>query len=120
MKLSDFADILILPSALTQNPEVTSLTADSRKAAAGSLFFALAGVKANGAQFAADAVARGAVAVVAAKGIALDGLPVPVIGVDDPRRALALAAARLFGTQPATMVAVTGTAGKTSVAAFTR
>ena len=39
---------------------------------------------------------------------------------DDPRRALALPAARFFGSQPETMVAVTGTSGKTSVAAFTR
>src|SRR5690606_17144967 len=45
---------------------------------------------------------------------------VPVIEVDDPRRALARSAARFFGRQPETMVAVTGTSGKTSVAAFTR
>ncbi|TGR59989.1 UDP-N-acetylmuramoyl-L-alanyl-D-glutamate--2,6-diaminopimelate ligase, partial [Mesorhizobium sp. M2D.F.Ca.ET.223.01.1.1] len=48
------------------------------------------------------------------------GLSIPVLAVDDPRHALALAAARFFGRQPETMVAVTGTAGKTSVAAFTR
>jgi UDP-N-acetylmuramoyl-L-alanyl-D-glutamate--2,6-diaminopimelate ligase len=45
---------------------------------------------------------------------------VPLIEVDDPRRALALSAARFFGRQPQVMVAVTGTSGKTSVAAFTR
>ena len=45
---------------------------------------------------------------------------VPLIEVDDPRRALALSAARFFGRQPQMMVAVTGTSGKTSVAAFTR
>ncbi len=47
-------------------------------------------------------------------------IPIPVIRVDDPRRALALSAATFFGRQPETMVAVTGTAGKTSVAGFTR
>src|SRR5690606_39636641 len=45
---------------------------------------------------------------------------VPVIEVDDPRRALARSAARFFGRQPETMAAVTGTSGKTSLAAFTR
>ena len=50
----------------------------------------------------------------------LAGAAVPVIEVDDPRRALALAAARFYGRQPETMVAVTGTSGKTSVASFTR
>ncbi|RUY85666.1 UDP-N-acetylmuramoyl-L-alanyl-D-glutamate--2,6-diaminopimelate ligase, partial [Mesorhizobium sp. M7A.F.Ca.CA.003.01.2.1] len=47
-------------------------------------------------------------------------LPVPVLAVDDPRLALAQSAARYFGKQPEIMVAVTGTSGKTSVAAFTR
>jgi UDP-N-acetylmuramoyl-L-alanyl-D-glutamate--2,6-diaminopimelate ligase len=84
------------------------------------LFFALAGAKADGASFAADAASRGAIAVVAAKGRTNGALSVPVIEVDDPRRALALAAARFYGAQPQTMVAVTGTSGKTSVAAFTR
>ncbi|RVD69685.1 UDP-N-acetylmuramoyl-L-alanyl-D-glutamate--2,6-diaminopimelate ligase, partial [Mesorhizobium sp. M4A.F.Ca.ET.029.04.2.1] len=50
----------------------------------------------------------------------ISALPVPVFPVDDPRLALALSAARFFGRQPETMVAVTGTSGKTSVAAFTR
>ncbi|WP_287392338.1 Mur ligase family protein, partial [Mesorhizobium sp.] len=68
----------------------------------------------------ADAASRGAVAIVAGKGSAVAGLPVPVLAVDDPRLALALSAARYFGRQPQTMVAVTGTSGKTSVAAFTR
>ena len=81
---------------------------------------ALAGSKADGSAYAADAASRGAAAVVAGKGAAVSGLSIPVLVVDDPRHALALAAARFFGRQPETMVAVTGTAGKTSVAAFTR
>jgi UDP-N-acetylmuramoyl-L-alanyl-D-glutamate--2,6-diaminopimelate ligase len=84
------------------------------------IFFALAGSKADGSAYAADAAGRGAAAIVTGKGAAVSGLSIPVLAVDDPRHALALAAARFFGRQPRTMVAVTGTAGKTSVAAFTR
>jgi UDP-N-acetylmuramoyl-L-alanyl-D-glutamate--2,6-diaminopimelate ligase len=84
------------------------------------VFFALAGSKADGSAYAAEAAGRGAAAIVTGKGAAVSGLSIPVLAVDDPRHALALAAARFFGRQPETMVAVTGTAGKTSVAAFTR
>ena len=97
--------------------EISGLSADSRRIENGMLFVALAGTKADGAAYVADAVARGAAAIVA--GHALDAA-VPVVVVDNPRRFLALAAANFFGHQPATMVAVTGTAGKTSVASFTR
>ncbi|MFN7011648.1 MAG: UDP-N-acetylmuramoyl-L-alanyl-D-glutamate--2,6-diaminopimelate ligase [Allorhizobium sp.] len=97
--------------------EISGLSADSRKIDKGMLFVALAGTKADGAAYVADAVARGAAAIVA--GHALEAA-VPVVVVDNPRRFLALAAANFYGRQPATMVAVTGTAGKTSVASFTR
>lgn len=97
--------------------EIAGLSADSRKIDKGMLFVALAGTKADGAAYVVDAVARGAAAIVA--GHALDAA-VPVVVVDNPRRFLALAAANFYGRQPATMVAVTGTAGKTSVASFTR
>lgn len=97
--------------------EISGLSADSRRIERGMLFVALAGTKADGAAYVADAVARGAAAIVA--GHALDAA-VPVVVVANPRRFLALAAASFFGRQPATMVAVTGTAGKTSVASFTR
>ncbi|WP_159948622.1 UDP-N-acetylmuramoyl-L-alanyl-D-glutamate--2,6-diaminopimelate ligase [Rhizobium sp. 18065] len=97
--------------------EITGLAADSRKVVPGTLFFALTGSKADGAAYIADAVARGAAAVVASHSI---DSPVPVITAENPRHLLALAAARLVGRQPEIMVAVTGTAGKTSVASFTR
>lgn len=97
---------------------ISGISADSRKIAPGDLFVAVAGVKADGAGFAADAVARGAVAVVSAH--PLDGLAVPVLVSADPRRFLALAATTFYADQPQTMVAVTGTAGKTSVVSFTR
>ncbi|WP_027488039.1 UDP-N-acetylmuramoyl-L-alanyl-D-glutamate--2,6-diaminopimelate ligase [Allorhizobium undicola] len=97
--------------------DVTGLTADSRRVKPGMIFFALSGVKADGAAYVADAVAKGAAAIVCA--VPLDA-PLPVFTVAEPRRALALMAARFYGRQPQTMVAVTGTAGKTSVASFLR
>ena len=96
---------------------VDGLALDSRVVREGDLFFALAGEKADGASFAAGAVEAGARAVVAEREL---GLPVPTWVVPDARRALALAAAEWFSTQPATIVAVTGTAGKTSIASFVR
>ncbi|MBZ9799501.1 UDP-N-acetylmuramoyl-L-alanyl-D-glutamate--2,6-diaminopimelate ligase [Mesorhizobium sp. ES1-4] len=120
MKLKDLAGILPVEGTASADLEVTGLASDSRQVKPGVVFFALAGTRADGATFAADAARRGAAAVVAGKGGALADLPVPVLAVDDPRLALALSAARYFGKQPQTMVAVTGTSGKTSVAAFTR
>lgn len=117
MKLSDFTGIL---PAAEGDATVSGVAADSRAVKPGYLFAALKGVKADGAGFALDAEKRGAVAVIAGRDAKFDGLSIPVLRVDDPRRALALAAARLHSPQPATIVAVTGTAGKTSVAAFTR
>lgn len=102
------------------DPEILGVTTDSRKAGPGFLFAALAGAKADGARFVADAVARGAAAVIAGRGADVGDVAVPVVRADEPRRAVAIAAARFHGPQPATIVAVTGTSGKTSVAAFTR
>ena len=118
MKLNDLAGIL--PVEGFPDIALTGIASDSRRIEPGGLFFALAGTRADGAAYARDAAQRGAVAVVAARGAALAGLEVPLLAVDDPRRALALAAARFFARQPQTVVAVTGTSGKTSVAAFTR
>ncbi|UCI22229.1 UDP-N-acetylmuramoyl-L-alanyl-D-glutamate--2,6-diaminopimelate ligase [Mesorhizobium sp. B2-1-8] len=118
MKLKDLAGILPVEGTASADLEVTGISSDSRQVKPGVVFFALAGTKADGASYAADAARRGAAAIVADK--ALADLPVPVLAVDDPRLALALSAARYFGRQPQTMVAVTGTSGKTSVAAFTR
>jgi UDP-N-acetylmuramoyl-L-alanyl-D-glutamate--2,6-diaminopimelate ligase len=107
-------------------PEITGLSVDSRQTRAGHLFAALPGVKFHGAEFAAYALRMGAAAILTdARGAeiaeaAASPLTVPVIVHDDPRRALAMAAARWYARQPEVMVAVTGTNGKTSVASFTR
>jgi len=100
--------------------DITGIAADSRKVKAGFLFFAIAGAKADGAHFAKQAAAAGCVAVAAEQHP--DGLPASIafVPVANARRALALAAAKFFPRQPGTIAAVTGTSGKTSVAAFTR
>ncbi|RWA65797.1 UDP-N-acetylmuramoyl-L-alanyl-D-glutamate--2,6-diaminopimelate ligase [Mesorhizobium sp.] len=120
MQLKELAGILPVEGTASPDLEVTGISSDSRTVKTGVVFFALAGSKADGAAYAVDAAKRGALAIVAGKGSAISGLSVPVFSVDDPRLALALSAARFYGKQPQTMVAVTGTSGKTSVAAFTR
>jgi len=102
--------------------EVSGLTSDSRSVRPGFVFAALSGSKADGARFIADAVAKGAVAVLASQDAEVTGAgDVPVVRSTEPRRALSLMAARFYGLQqPEISVAVTGTSGKTSVADFTR
>jgi UDP-N-acetylmuramoyl-L-alanyl-D-glutamate--2,6-diaminopimelate ligase len=110
----------MLARSLVPDPEIAGLTADSRAVKPGDLFAALPGGKADGSSFIADAIARGAVAVLAPAGTVLEDERAVLVTDDNPRRRFALMAAKFFGRQPATMVAVTGTNGKTSVANFTR
>ena len=119
MRLSELAEGIV-DVAPTGDPDIAGLGADSRKAGPGFLFAALAGTRADGAKFVGDAVRRGAVAVLTGAATDVGAPGVPVLRAAEPRRALALLAARFHGVQPATIVAVTGTSGKTSVAAFTR
>src|SRR5690606_36768232 len=119
MKLSEFKGILPLPDDRSGAIAVSSIASDSRKDEPGSLFFAVRWTKADGALFAGDAARRGAAAVDAASGAVRGDIDVPVIEVAEPRGALALAAALLFDGQPESMVAVTGTSGKASVASLT-
>jgi UDP-N-acetylmuramoyl-L-alanyl-D-glutamate--2,6-diaminopimelate ligase len=113
-----FSDDAVIEGRAGEIP-VTGLAVDSRAVRPGDLFFALAGSKTDGARFIDAAVAAGAVAV-AGCDPPQGGCRVPFVRMPNPRRALALAAAKFFSRQPATVVAVTGTSGKTSVAAFTR
>jgi UDP-N-acetylmuramoyl-L-alanyl-D-glutamate--2,6-diaminopimelate ligase len=119
MKLRDlFSDDATIESQAAAI-EVAGLAMDSRAVKPGDLFFALAGHKTDGARFVDAAIAKGAVAV------AGDHPPsnlgrVPFVRTLNPRRALALAAARFYPQQPKIIAAVTGTSGKTSVAAFAR
>jgi UDP-N-acetylmuramoyl-L-alanyl-D-glutamate--2,6-diaminopimelate ligase len=118
MKLRDLFsdDAAIEPQA--EVVDVKGLAVDSRAVKPGDLFFALAGTKTDGSRFIESAVQAGAVAVAGEH--ASSAVRVPFVVTPNPRRALALAAARFYPRQPATIAAVTGTSGKTSVAAFTR
>ena len=100
---------------------INGLSPDSRSVREGMLFAALPGVKSDGAKFVPAAIEAGAAAILIGKDQPLEGeYSVPVLRVDDPRRMLALIAARFFARQPKTVAAVTGTNGKTSVTVFLR
>ncbi|MEO6382581.1 MAG: UDP-N-acetylmuramoyl-L-alanyl-D-glutamate--2,6-diaminopimelate ligase [Nitrobacter sp.] len=118
MKLRELFGDDATMDARTGELAITGLAVDSRAVQPGNLFFALAGAKADGAGFIDAAIASGAVAIIGEHAPA-DGR-IPFIATSNPRRALALAAAKFYPRQPATVTAVTGTSGKTSVAAFTR
>jgi UDP-N-acetylmuramoyl-L-alanyl-D-glutamate--2,6-diaminopimelate ligase len=105
---------------LATDPEIIGLTADSRAVKPGDLFAALPGGKMDGRDYIKDAIARGAVAVLAPAGTVIEDERAVLVTDDNPRRRFALMAAKFFSAQPATMAAVTGTNGKTSVANFTR
>lgn len=121
MHLGDLvtADLTLADGAGTI--EIAGLSADSRAVQRGFLFAALSGSNTDGARFVADAVARGAVAVLVGDDADVVLAPgVTVLRAADPRLELARLAARFYPRQPERLVAVTGTSGKTSVAAFAR
>lgn len=108
------------------NPMITGLSVDSRDVRPGHLFAAMPGSRVHGAEFITYALRMDAAAILtddegaqlAADDLA--GSDVAVIITDTPRETLARTAALFFGAQPSTMVAVTGTNGKTSVSTFVR
>ncbi len=118
--------ILALGPDLDASAEITGLAVDSREVKDGYLFAALKGVETDGAKFVQYAVRQGVAAVLCSLDGAmraaedLGGFPVPFIVDPNPRARLARIAARFYERQPDTMVAVTGTNGKTSVASFCR
>jgi len=107
------------PIAPSGDPDILGLTADSRTVRAGFLFAALSGARTDGRQFIAEALAKGAVAILTDSPQSVPAA-VPVIADANPRRRLAQMAARFYAPQPATLAAVTGTNGKTSVTVFLR
>lgn len=104
----------IAPALPDEDPVVTGVEADSRRVRPGQVFVARRGVKVDASAFAADAVARGAVAVVAERPI--EGLRAPVVVVPDASLALGRLADRLEGepSKDVRVVGVTGTNGKTT------
>jgi UDP-N-acetylmuramoyl-L-alanyl-D-glutamate--2,6-diaminopimelate ligase len=117
VRLSTLAAEVPHTAAGAGDPDVTSITHDSRAAKPGTLFAAFPGLKADGRRFVADAVARGAVAALGLPP-APESVAVPYLAVENPRRAAGLVAALLAGRPSArlAMAGVTGTSGKTTTA----
>jgi UDP-N-acetylmuramoyl-L-alanyl-D-glutamate--2,6-diaminopimelate ligase len=121
MKLRDILPPDAEVDARHADLEVGGVSADSRTIGHGDIFVAVPGGKADGLRFAPNAIEAGAVAVVAQhrpQAPLPDGIA--FVRVANARRAVALMAAKLSPRQPPTIAAVTGTSGKTSVAAFVR
>src|SRR5690606_5439567 len=118
--------LLGLRAADGRDPQITGLAVDSRQVRDGYLFAALPGSAVHGAEFIRYALRQGAAAVLTDRqgaAMAADVLadsPAALVVAEDPRAALAGAAALWFEAQPEIVVAVTGTSGKTSVTNFTR
>ncbi len=111
MRLRDLADV-------DSDSTVTGFAIDHRKVAHGSVFGAFRGAVFNGEDFIGDAVRRGAVAVVARPEAEVS--QVPHLSDPQPRRLFADIAGKFYAPYPETVVAVTGTNGKTSTVEMTR
>jgi UDP-N-acetylmuramoyl-L-alanyl-D-glutamate--2,6-diaminopimelate ligase len=116
-RLGDILELKDADRALASRA-IAGLAFDSRKTEPGDIFFALTGAKDDGLKHVHEAVAKGATAIVAERWAETPNAA--FVKVADARAALAHAAARFYPRQPETIVAVTGTSGKTSVAAFVR
>ena len=113
------SDVMGSPAAAAGDPEITALAYDNRRVAPGSLFFCVPGFTRDGHEFAPDAVARGAAALVVERPL---GLGVPEAVVESVRAAMGPAAARFYGDPTAELdvVGITGTNGKTTTAFLVR
>ena len=121
MKLSQL--LSAIGADCPQEAEITALTCDSREVVPGALFVAMQGANADGRAYIPQALARGAAAVVCAPSPEVP-LPddIPAVTADDPRAALALLAAEFYEhpEKALTLIAVTGTKGKTTTAHMLR
>jgi UDP-N-acetylmuramoyl-L-alanyl-D-glutamate--2,6-diaminopimelate ligase len=111
LKLREIADV-------DSDSEVTGFAIDHRKVVAGSVFGAFKGAVFNGEDFIDQAVDRGAIAVVARPEASVER--VPLVSDPEPRRLFAGLAAKFYAPFPETVVAVTGTNGKTSTVEMAR
>src|SRR6185436_16049364 len=112
MKLARLLTVDALSDARFADLDVRGIASDSRKVEPNSLFVAIAGNKDDGLKFVKNAIDAGAVAIMAEK---VPPVPLPegvaFVRVGNARRALAIAASRLYKHQPDTIAAVTGTSG---------
>lgn len=121
MKLADLAPDILTADPAVRRLIITGVTADSRQVTPGTLFAALPGTRMQGTAFIGQAIEKGASIILTGPMDELPGgLTVPVLRDPDPQRRFARLVARFYGPQPKTVVAVTGTNGKTSVASFVR
>jgi UDP-N-acetylmuramoyl-L-alanyl-D-glutamate--2,6-diaminopimelate ligase len=118
MKLSELLSDDAQIDARFAGLDIVGVASDSRQVKPGYLFVAIAGAKADGLGFVPEAIKAGAVAIAAERPAATPHIA--LVKVTNARRALALMAAKFYPRQPGVIAAVTGTSGKTSVAAFTR
>ena len=102
---------------LENDTSVIGLSADSRLIKPGMVFAALPGTAMDGRDFIPQAISNGAVAILSVEGVKTS---VPVISVPKPRLVYSQVAAKLYPGQPATLVAMTGTNGKSSTVEFLR
>jgi len=102
---------------IDDDSSVIGLSADSRKIKPGMVFAALPGTAMDGRDFIPQAIENGAVAILSVEGVTAG---VPVISAAKPRLTYAQVAAKLFPGQPKTLVAMTGTNGKSSTVDFLR
>ncbi len=116
-RLGEILDLSGSDEALASRA-VGGLSADSRKIRPGDAFFAVPGFKSDGLAYAAQAIEQGASVIVGER--APDFATPAFVRVADARAALARAAARFYPRQPEVVAGITGTSGKTSVAAFAR
>ncbi|TAL37466.1 MAG: UDP-N-acetylmuramoyl-L-alanyl-D-glutamate--2,6-diaminopimelate ligase [Alphaproteobacteria bacterium] len=118
--MGDAEGAQVSDTAAAATLEIRGLTSDSREVRAGYLFAAFPGAKADGRQFIADAVNRGAAAVLGPEGTDVKDVKAVVVTDKNPRRRFSLMAANFFGKQMDVVVAVTGTNGKSSTVNFCR
>lgn len=120
--LSTLLHALNLSASTSANPHIHAITADSRQVGPGVIFAALPGARVDGRTYIGAAVQAGAAAILAPTGTVWpqDVPACPLVTTPDPRHVLALWATLLAGPQPAHLVAVTGTNGKTSTTDFIR
>ncbi|MEO0327550.1 MAG: UDP-N-acetylmuramoyl-L-alanyl-D-glutamate--2,6-diaminopimelate ligase [Pseudomonadota bacterium] len=120
MKLNILAGLFEFFPQDAQAVEFSDIAASSSEVLPGTLFFGLPGTNVDGSKFVGDAWKKGAVAAIVSQGAELEDVAIPVLKVPDPRYILAKAAEAFYCDQPKIVAAVTGTAGKTSVATFLR
>lgn len=122
-KLSELVKAASLKLAKgSADPTIMRLAIDSRRVVPGSLFFALPGLKSDGSRFIDEAVSRGALAVISVKERRFSGYKVAYVKCENPRLALAQIARAFFGEpdRSLSLIGITGTNGKTTVAGLVK